>query len=112
MSTGFSPFQILYGHAIRGPLDVPIEAWEGPKPEKQCSVLAYVLKMGDKLEQFQELANTHMVSVQQHQKQSYDEVACRWIFQKGQKDLLLLPTSKSVLLVKWQRPHVINRKVG
>ncbi|KAF0039188.1 hypothetical protein F2P81_009672 [Scophthalmus maximus] len=56
--------RILYGHAIRGPLDVPIEAWEGPKPEKQCSVLAYVLKMGDKLEQFQELANTHMSKIE------------------------------------------------
>uniref|UniRef100_A0A3Q1F2Z4 Gypsy retrotransposon integrase-like protein 1 n=2 Tax=Acanthochromis polyacanthus TaxID=80966 RepID=A0A3Q1F2Z4_9TELE len=44
-STGFSPFQLLYGHAVRGPLDVLKEAWEGPKPEETCNVLSYVLKM-------------------------------------------------------------------
>uniref|UniRef100_A0A669EG75 Gypsy retrotransposon integrase-like protein 1 n=1 Tax=Oreochromis niloticus TaxID=8128 RepID=A0A669EG75_ORENI len=111
-STGFSPFQLLYGHAVRGPLDVLKEAWEAPNPRKQCNVLSYVLKMRDKLEELQELANTHLVGVQQRQKQSYDKAARRRIFQEGQKVLLLLPSSENSLLAKWQGPYAISRKVG
>lgn len=68
--------------------------------------------MRDKLEQFQELANTHLIGAQQCQKQSYDRAARRRIFSEGQKVLLLLPTSESGLLTKWQGPYVIKRKVG
>lgn len=111
-STGVSPFQLLYGHAVRGPLDVLKEAWEAPNPRKQCNVLSYVLKMRDKLEELQVLANTHLVGVQQRQKQSYEKAARRRIFQEGQKVLLLLPSSENNLLAKWQGPYAISRKVG
>ncbi|CAL8335593.1 unnamed protein product [Merluccius merluccius] len=43
--------------------------------------------MRDKLEQFQELANTHLVSAQQRQKQSYGKVA-RWRCFQDQQDEL------------------------
>lgn len=76
-STGFSPFQLLYGHSVRGPMDVLKEAWEGPMPQQQCSELSYVLKMRDKLDQFQELANSNLAEAQKRQKQSYDKASRR-----------------------------------
>lgn len=111
-STGFSPFQLLYGHSVRGPMDVLKEAWEGPMPQQQCSELSYVLKMRDKLDQFQELANSNLAEAQQQQKQSYDKASRRRVFQEGQQVLLLLPTSASGLLAKWQGPYKIKKKMG
>ncbi|XP_067442125.1 uncharacterized protein [Thunnus thynnus] len=111
-STGFSPFQLLYGHSVRGPMDVLKEAWEGPMPQQQCSELSYVLKMRDKLDQFQELANGNLGQAQERQKQRYD-TASRWrVFQEGQKVLLLLPTADSGLLAKWQGPYKVTKKTG
>lgn len=111
-STGFSPFQLLYGHPVRGPMDVLKEAWECPRPQKQCSELSYVLKMRDKLEMFQELAIDNLVQAQERQKKSYDKASRRRVFREGQKVLLLLPTSDSGLLAKWQGPYIVSKKTG
>ena len=33
-STGFSPFEMLYGRRVRGPLDVLRESWTGEQQEE------------------------------------------------------------------------------
>lgn len=54
-------------------MDVLKEAWEGPMPQQQCSELSYVMKMRDKLDQFQEIANGNLAQAQQRQEQIYDK---------------------------------------
>ena len=36
-STGFSPFKLLYGRSVRGPLDVLREGWETDKCDNECN---------------------------------------------------------------------------
>lgn len=50
-------------------MDVLKEAWEGSMSEQRFSELSHVLKMRDKLEHFQELANNNLAHAQQRQKQ-------------------------------------------
>ncbi len=111
-STGYSPFELLYGRQVRGPLDILKEAWEGDKPREQVNVVSYVLRMREKMDSMAELVHITMAKSQQQQKSWYDQSSRQRTLNPGQKVLLLLPTSDSGLLAKWQGPYEILRKVG
>ena len=38
-STGFSPFELLYGRQVRGPLDMLKERWESSSQSSECRLL-------------------------------------------------------------------------
>lgn len=111
-STGFSPFELLFGWPVRGPLDVLREAWEGPQTPETQSILAHVLKMREKMERMTELVRANMEKAQTRQKTWYDQKARQRTLVPGQKVLLLLPTSESKLLAKWQGPYKVIRQMG
>ena len=48
-STGFSPFELLYGRNVRGPLDVLRETWTG-ETEEGMPVAACVVQRQERLE--------------------------------------------------------------
>ncbi len=47
-STGFSPFELLYGRAVHGPLDVLKETWESDRRSTE-SVVSHVLSIREKM---------------------------------------------------------------
>lgn len=110
-STGFSPFELLYGRQVRGPLDLLKDSWENPDPERD-NVAAYVIKMRERLQEMSMMAHDNMKSAQLNQKTWYDRKARERILQPRQKVLLLLQTSENKLLAKWHGPYEVSRKVG
>ena len=54
MSTGFSPFKLLYKRQVRGPLDILRESWESNSQSSE-SVVSYVLNMREKMDRMPEL---------------------------------------------------------
>ena len=107
-STGFSPFELLYGHSVRGPLDILSESWQSSERSKE-SVVSHVLSMHLKLELMKDMAHTNLKSAQDHQKQWYDRISRVREFQSGDLVLLLLPTAANKLLAKWQGPYRVMK---
>ncbi|KAK7880059.1 hypothetical protein WMY93_033267 [Mugilogobius chulae] len=110
-STGFSPFELLYGRQVRGPLDLLKDHWERTEPEGD-NIVAYVLKMRERLQAMAAMAQENLKAAQTSQKTWYDQKAKNRTFTPGQKVLLLLPTSENKLLAKWHGPYEITKQVS
>ena len=110
-STGFSPFELLYGRDVRGPLDVLKESWEAER-RSDLNVIAYITLMRERLEEMSEHVHKNMQSAQTRQKSWYDKNARERSFQPGDQVLVLLPTSTSKLTAQWQGPYTVVERVG
>ena len=49
-STGFSPFELLYGRSVRGPMQILRELWTGPKEHQVQNTYQYIFELTNKLE--------------------------------------------------------------
>ena len=54
-STGFSPFELVFGRHIRGPLDIVLEQWEGVE-QLPVSVEHYLNNLYDKIDSMADIA--------------------------------------------------------
>ena len=110
-STGFSPFELLYGREVRGPLDILREAWE-TNTRRDESVVSYVLSMREKLKDMSEIVQGNITKEQGKQKQWYDRGARLREFKIGDPVLVMLPTSSNKLLAQWQGPYQVVERMG
>ena len=72
-STGFSPFELLYGRAVRGPMTILKELWtkEVEEPEVKNSY-QYVFELREKLKETLKLAHSQLQKAQDKGKHYYD----------------------------------------
>jgi len=73
-STGFSPFELLYGRCVRGPLDVLKESWEASTKSSE-SVVSYVLTIQQRLAKLRDIVRDNLKDAQDVQKRWYDRHA-------------------------------------
>ncbi len=104
-STGFSPFELVYGRTVRGPLDVLKETWEA----KEESIVSYVFMIQERLQKMKKLVADNLQDAQQTQKRWYDQKARTLEFEVGEQVLVLLPTESKKLFA---RPYKIVAKTG
>ena len=109
-STGFAPFELLYGHRIRGPLDVLKEVWSGEEIDN-TTVAAHVITMRERLQDMTDLVQANLMKAQKKQKRIYDERARPQTLNPGDKVLVLVPARCSKLQLEWAGPYKITRQV-
>ena len=89
-SLGFSPFELVFGHAVRGPLLLLKEKWLDEDPEK-ISVLKYVATFKDRLFRAGQMAKRNLQESQSKMKVWYDRKAKSRCFEPGDRVLVLFP---------------------
>ena len=107
-TTGFPPFDLLYGRHVRGPIDVLRERWTGDK-EAAVLVNTYVVEMRQRLADMAQLVAEHSSRSQEKEKLYYDTRAKARSFKVGDQVLVLLPTTANRLKLQWTGPFKVTR---
>ena len=110
-STGFSPFELLYGRRVRGPLDVLKEAWTEER-EDEVPVVTHVVEMRDRMQEMLEIAQDILRKSQLKQKANYGGQSRARCLEPGDKALVLSPTPQNRLKLGWVGPYKVVRRVG
>ena len=109
-SLGFSPFELLYGRNVRGPMSILRELWsEEVKDDQTKTTYQYVIDLRERLERTCKVAQENLGKASKRYKRYYDRRAQKRKFKVGDKVLVLLPTSKNKLLVQWKGPYEVTR---
>ena len=113
VSLGFSPFELLFGRTVKGPLNILKDLWEKERKEGPLvSLYEYVFQLRDKLEETCRLAHSNLSKVQKRYKYYFDRKTKDRKFKAGDKVLLLLPTSHNKLLLQWKGPFEVLEVKG
>jgi len=110
-TTGFSPFELLYGREVRGPLDVLKDVWEANRKSDE-SVVSHILLVRERMEEMSEVVEENARAAQSRQKRWYDQTARERELEPNEEVLVLLPTSTNKLLAQWQGPYRVLRRMG
>ncbi|XP_037804900.1 uncharacterized protein LOC119599235 [Penaeus monodon] len=112
-SLKFSPFELVYGRPVRGPLQVLRELWDNTEDDPVItSSYQYVLDLNERLHSTCELAKEELLKSQVTQKSYYDRKAKLRTLDEGDQCLILLPTSTNKLLAQWSGPYIILKRVS
>lgn len=110
VSTGFTPFELVYGHEVRGPLKMVKEQFLGAGGEDD--LLQYVSCFKERLTAACEVARENLGVAQARMKEQYDRKAVCRSFKVGEKVLVLKPMRGGGLGAAFVGPYTVAKKVG
>ncbi|XP_076461743.1 LOW QUALITY PROTEIN: uncharacterized protein LOC143294197 [Babylonia areolata] len=111
-SLGFSPFELLYGRTVRGPLSVLRHLGIDEHTSEEVRTTAeYVVDLRNRIEETCELARRNLAAASQRHAEGFNRKSQNRVFSPGDKVLLLLPQRHNKLQLCWQGPfEVLERK--
>ncbi|XP_033739239.1 uncharacterized protein LOC117326590 [Pecten maximus] len=112
-SLGFSPFELLYGRVVRGPMMILRELCEKEVADPEVkSTYQYVLDLRERLEETCKLAQEQLKKAKIRQAKFYNKKAKDREMKPGEKVLVLLPTKRNKLEMQWRGPYIITERKG
>ena len=112
-STGFSPFELVYGRKINGPMEILRKYWSSEETQDETKeVYKYVIDLKTQLTETCRLAQQELEKSQNRQKLQYDKHAKPKSLKVGSNVLLLLPVKKNKLLLQWKGPYKVTEKMS
>ena len=107
-STGFSPFKLMFGREVRGPVQLLCDVWREEEPDSdQTPVYQYLFELQNRIRDTCQLAMTNSAGQSAKNKRLFDKKARQRSFQVADEVLVLLPSSTNKLLSEWLGPFPI-----
>ena len=110
-SLGFSPFELVFGHTVRGPLKLLKEKFLSDD-DTSFNLLKYVSDFRERLSKACDLASTNLKSAQGKMKERYDHKTQSRSFNPGDQVLALLPIPGNPLQARYFGPYIVEKKVS
>lgn len=112
-SLGFSPFELLYGRTVRGPLSILKELWTNERNDDEVrTTYEYVVDLRNRLEETLKLAQEELKKNKSRYKFYADRKRKNRSFEPGMKVLVLLPTDHNKLLMQYKGPYTVKDKIN
>ena len=112
-STGYSPFQMLYAHPVRGPLTALHSLWVSKcEPVGSKDACAYLLEARNRLKTTWELAKSLQEKMGKKRARYFNSRAVDRQFKVGDKVLLLFPRQTAKFDLHWSGPYLIAKRVS
>lgn len=110
-STGVAPFELVFGHKIRGPLEILYEVLESDQM-KETNVGEFVDNLRGKLSSAWKFARENLASSQAAMKINYDKKTRARSFEPGELVLVLGTDSDNFLEPRYKGPWKVLRKLS
>lgn len=108
--TGYSPFHLLYGRQVRGPLSLIKDNFLNQDTRHEIS--SNLLEIMANMTKWMGHANVNKQKSQEKMEKHYNKNAQDREYKVGEKVLVFLPVGAGKLDSKWQGPYEVTQKVG
>ena len=110
-NTGYSPFEVIYGKNMRGPLEVIKDSWECTE-KNEFNMCEWMEKLQERLEVVRECVRQKEVEAKERMKKEYDKRAKERVLNEGSLVLLRVPGLHNKLDDNWDGQYEVSRKLN
>ena len=110
-SLGFSPFELVFGRDVRGPLKLLRETVLDDQEEPN-DILTYTTLLKERLQNACRVAREHLQGVQEGMKTYYDKKARTRVFAPGDEVLVLQPNTGPKLGARFEGPYKVCKNLN
>jgi hypothetical protein len=107
-STGFSPFELMFGRTPRGPIALLADSWSQTSDDTEKPVYAYLFELKNIIAEACEVAQENSAQSARKNKTHFDKKAKPRSFNVDDEVLVLLPTESNKLLMTWSGPFRVS----
>lgn len=112
-SLQFSPFELLYGRTVRGPIQILKELWTKEKQtEETRTTFQYVIDLRNRIEETCEIARENLEKASVKHAKHFNKKAKARKFEVGDKVLMLVSDKANKLQMLWKGPYVVVDRIN
>ena len=112
-SLGFSPFELIYGMTIRGPMAILRGLWSKDLPDEELqTTYQCVFELRNRVEETCKVVEESLVESQRKAKRYFDCKAKSRKLNVGDKVLILRSTDSHKMLMTWKGPYTVVECIG